>query len=82
MGPQKGDPIPDWLPELAESVGGVRLRQPEGNIGVPQLVSIPFKEREIARTRLVGTAATNAWGQLARWFYTPPESVPGRSPSL
>ena len=41
MGPQKGDPIPDWLPELAESVGGVRLRQPEGNIGVPQLCQLP-----------------------------------------
>ncbi len=77
MGPQKGDPIPGWLPELAESVGGVRLRQPEGNGGVPHLVSVPYKEREAARTRLTGLDETNAWGQMARWFYTPPESQEG-----
>lgn len=77
MGPQKGDSVPGWLPELAESVGGIRLRQPEGNGGVPQLVSVPYKEREAARTRLAGKTGTNAWGQLARWFYTPPDLLEG-----
>ena len=77
MGPKKGDPVPGWLPDLAESAGGIRLRQPEGNIGVPQLVSVSYKEREAARTRLTGLTATNAWGQVARWFYTPPGSGGG-----
>jgi WD40 repeat protein len=73
LGPRESDPIPAWLPDLAESVGGLRLTRPGRANETPQLVPVPYGEREATRTRLGSLDVTNDWGNLARWFLSPVE---------
>jgi eukaryotic-like serine/threonine-protein kinase len=73
LGPAPGEQAPAWLPALAEAVGGLRVSRTVTGAESPQLTPAPFKDREAVRQRLSSLDGTNAWSQLARWFYAGPD---------
>ncbi|HAM70319.1 MAG TPA: hypothetical protein DCM86_01590, partial [Verrucomicrobiales bacterium] len=78
LGPGRGALVPAWLAGMAEAVGGLRLlRTSEGGVA-PQLMPVPYAEREMMRQRLAGVAEEDAWGRVGRWFFAPPQD---RAPS-
>jgi len=55
-------PLPKWLPDLAEALGGKRLDE-TGHLVSPQ-TSLPQLRQE-----LLALEATNFWSRLGRWFF-------------
>lgn len=55
-------PVPDWLPELAEAVAGLRLDANAAETPVPATELLRLKARFAAAT------ATDPWTRWAKWF--------------
>ena len=73
LGPRRTDAIPSWLPELAESVGGLQIRLRPGGEATPQLTAVSYTKSVEVLGRLRGLPGTNAWERLAGWFLAAPE---------
>jgi len=74
LGPTPEEPVPDWVPSLAESIGGVRLVGSATDSHALRAVPMAYVEREAAHRDFAGIGATNSWGKLAHWFFAPPET--------
>lgn len=61
-------PAPDWLPELAEAVGGLRLND-KGQIG-----QVDLDKLLDVRDRLKATKDTDFFSRWAHWFFADPGS--------
>lgn len=74
LGPQPGEAIPEWLPDLAEAVGGLHLHRSPESESIPQLTPVSHAKRSEARARLANLEAKDSWGRLAGWFFSAPEA--------
>jgi eukaryotic-like serine/threonine-protein kinase len=66
LGPATTEPIPEWLPRLAEAVGGLRLQQTAAAF---HLLPTPYEQYVEVRQKLQSSADPGSWAQLARWFF-------------
>lgn len=73
MGPTASEPIPDWLPSLAEAVAGLRIEiNKEGGKFRTQVHEVPFEERVAWKDRFRSDTAPDAYSRLAQWFFADP----------
>ena len=74
LGPAPGAAAPEWLPLLAEVMGGLQVRASGGGAGAEGFTvePIPYVERAAARQRLAAVTETNSWAPLLRWLFAEP----------
>ena len=68
LGPGPDDPIPAWLPELAEAIAGLKLSGVVGQRSL-QLEPVSIAQRRAVREQLRYLRDGTRWAQLPRWFY-------------
>lgn len=62
--PIAASPVPDWMADLAEAVGGQHLD--ENNVSH----AVPLEALWALRTRLMASKDTDEYSQWAKWFFT------------
>ncbi len=73
LGPTASEPIPDWLPSLAEAVAGLRIEiKSEGERIRTQVHEVAFEERVAWKERFRSDTAPDAYSRLAQWFFADP----------
>ncbi len=79
LGPTAAEPIPGWLPELAEAIAGLKVGgggSAEAPIG---LEPVAHEKRRAIRLQLSEVPGQTAWAQLPRWLFADPQ-IRARSP--
>jgi WD40 repeat protein len=59
-------PLPDWVPSLAEAVGGLRVSE------VGPLVPTPPDRLKALQVQLSGSTSDDYWARVGRWFFADP----------
>src|SRR5439155_3974344 len=60
--PASDAPVPSWLPELAEAVGGLRFNAQN------MLENVPTEQVLRLRQRLAATKANDPWSVWVNWY--------------
>jgi len=68
--PQAPLPVPGWLADLAEAVGGLRLTEERAFEAVPTTRLVELRQR------LAASPAEDDYGRWGRWFFADPATRP------
>ena len=75
--PPYSTPIPDWLADLAESVGGIRLRQLDAEGGTRTVTEeTPWDDRFRLWASLRDRQESDPYTKIAQWFLSDGETRP------